>query len=111
MKITRQCCHQALFMIILFLLTSFPSSSWMKKTPSARAQSLYSLAKGLEAKRRDLAASISVQTGLSVDEADKEVELSIARLSDWAAHCDKVQGGTLVRLFFILCKVYEKLLQ
>nr|XP_040045847.1 aldehyde dehydrogenase family 16 member A1 [Gasterosteus aculeatus aculeatus] len=67
---------------------------WMKKSPSARAQSLYSLAKGLEAKRRDLAASINVQTGLSMDKADEEVELSIARLSDWAAYCDKVQGGT-----------------
>lgn len=77
-------------------------SSWMKKSPSARAQSLYSLAKGLEAKRRDLASSITVQTGLSLDEAEKEVELSIARLSDWAAYCDKVQGGALVRLFSIL---------
>lgn len=68
---------------------------WMKKSPSARAQSLHSLAKGLEAKRRDLAASISIQTGLSVDEAEKEVELSITRLSVWAAYCDKVQGGSL----------------
>ncbi|XP_078125582.1 aldehyde dehydrogenase family 16 member A1 [Sander vitreus] len=67
---------------------------WMKKSPSARAQSLYSLTKGLEAKRRDMAASVSVQTGLSMDEADTEVELSIARLSDWAAYCDKNQGGT-----------------
>ncbi|XP_029292994.1 LOW QUALITY PROTEIN: aldehyde dehydrogenase family 16 member A1 [Cottoperca gobio] len=67
---------------------------WMKKSPSARAQSLYSLAKGLEAKRRDLCGSISVQTGLSSDEVDEEVELSIARLNDWAAYCDKVQGGT-----------------
>ncbi|XP_044036203.1 aldehyde dehydrogenase family 16 member A1 [Siniperca chuatsi] len=68
---------------------------WMKKNPSARAQSLYSLAKGLEAKRRDIAASINVQTGLSMEDADKQVELSIARLSDWAAYCDKVQGGAL----------------
>ncbi|XP_033501148.2 aldehyde dehydrogenase family 16 member A1 [Epinephelus lanceolatus] len=67
---------------------------WMKKTPSARAQLLHSLAKGLEAKRRDIAASINAQTGLSMDEADQEVELSINRLSDWAAYCDKVQGGT-----------------
>uniref|UniRef100_UPI003AB030D8 aldehyde dehydrogenase family 16 member A1 n=1 Tax=Centroberyx gerrardi TaxID=166262 RepID=UPI003AB030D8 len=65
---------------------------WMKKSPSARAQSLYSLAKGLEAKRRDMAASINAQTGLSLEEADKEVELSVARLSDWAACCDKVHG-------------------
>uniref|UniRef100_A0A667YFY3 Aldehyde dehydrogenase 16 family, member A1 n=1 Tax=Myripristis murdjan TaxID=586833 RepID=A0A667YFY3_9TELE len=66
---------------------------WMKKSMSARAQSLHSLAKGLEAKRRDIAASINAQTGLSLEEADKEVELSIARLSDWAACCDKIQGG------------------
>lgn len=71
----------------------------MKKSPSARAQSLYSLAKGLEAKKREIAVSINVQTGLSLEEADREVELSIARLSDWAAYCDKIQGGTLVRLF------------
>lgn len=66
--------------------------SWMKKSPSARAQSLFSLAKGLEAKRRDIAASIKVQTGVSVDE---EMELSISRLNDWAAYCDKIQGGSL----------------
>ncbi|XP_006809784.1 aldehyde dehydrogenase family 16 member A1 [Neolamprologus brichardi] len=68
---------------------------WMKKSASARAQSLYSLAKGLEAKRRDIAAAINTQTGLSVDEAEKEVELSVTRLSVWAAYCDKVQGGAL----------------
>ncbi|XP_028268683.1 aldehyde dehydrogenase family 16 member A1 [Parambassis ranga] len=68
---------------------------WMKKAPSARAQSLHALAKGLEAKRRDLSTSIHVQTGLSVDEADREVELSVGRLSVWAAYCDKIQGGSL----------------
>uniref|UniRef100_A0A3Q4GZS1 Aldehyde dehydrogenase 16 family, member A1 n=1 Tax=Neolamprologus brichardi TaxID=32507 RepID=A0A3Q4GZS1_NEOBR len=68
---------------------------WMKKSASARAQSLYSLAKGLEAKRRDIAAAINTQTGLSVDEAEKEVELSVTRLSVWAAYCDKVQGGPM----------------
>lgn len=68
----------------------------MKKTPSARAQSLYSLAKGLEAKMRDVAASISSQTGVSMDEATKETELSVGRLSDWAAYCDKIKGGNLV---------------
>jgi len=70
----------------------------MKKGPSARAQSLYSLAKGLEAKRKELAASISTQTGLSLDEADQEVELSVGRLTDWAARCIQAQGGAPVRL-------------
>ncbi|XP_053300057.1 aldehyde dehydrogenase family 16 member A1 [Pleuronectes platessa] len=68
---------------------------WMKKSPSARAQSLYSLAKALESKRRDVAASISLHAALSAGGAEKEADLSIARLSDWAAYCDKVQGATL----------------
>ncbi|KAM9843179.1 aldehyde dehydrogenase family 16 member A1 [Aulostomus maculatus] len=68
--------------------------SWMKKSPSARAKSLHSLAKGLETKRQDIAEAINVQTGLSLEEANLEIELSISRLSDWAAYCDKVQGGT-----------------
>ncbi|XP_061701015.1 aldehyde dehydrogenase family 16 member A1 isoform X2 [Syngnathoides biaculeatus] len=68
---------------------------WMKKTTSARAQSIQSLAKGLEGKRQDIAKSISTQTGLPMEEAELEVELSIARLSHWAAYCDKVHGETL----------------
>ncbi|XP_072549795.1 aldehyde dehydrogenase family 16 member A1 [Salminus brasiliensis] len=66
---------------------------WLKKSPAARALSIYSLSDNLEKRRRDMAASIQAQTGLSVEEADKEVELSISRLSDWAARCDKQTGG------------------
>lgn len=84
---------------IIFQISLF-WTSWMKKSPSARAQSLNSLAKGLEAKRRDIATSISTQTGVSMDEAEKEVELSIIRLSDWAAYCDKIKGGSLVSDFY-----------
>lgn len=76
----------------------------MKKSPSARAQSLLSLAKVLEAKRQDIAASIQVQTGGSVDEAEKEMELSISRLNDWSAYCDKIQGGSLVIIFLYYTK-------
>lgn len=68
---------------------------WMKKSPSARAQSLYALAKGLESRRKDVSASVGTQLGVSLDEADREVELSVARLNVWAAYCDKVQGGSL----------------
>lgn len=82
-------------------------NSWVKKSPSARAQSLYSLAKGLEAKRHSIAASVNIQTGLSVEETEKEVELSIARLSVWAAYCDKIQGITLVRIFVFCIKNIE----
>ncbi len=73
----------------------------MKKSPTARSQSLYSLADSLEKKRRDLAVSIQTQTGISLEEAEKEVELSVSRLSDWAARCDKEQGGTPVRTYNI----------
>ncbi|KAA0705692.1 Aldehyde dehydrogenase family 16 member A1 [Triplophysa tibetana] len=66
---------------------------WMKKSPATRSQSLYSLADLLEKKRLEIAASIQTQTGISLEEADKEVELSISRLSDWAARCDKEGGG------------------
>ncbi|XP_066498768.1 aldehyde dehydrogenase family 16 member A1 isoform X2 [Hoplias malabaricus] len=65
---------------------------WLKKSPAARALSLFSLSDSLEKKKRDMAASIQAQTGLSVEEAEKEVELSISRLSDWAARCDKLRG-------------------
>lgn len=67
---------------------------WMKKSPATRSQSIYSLADSLDKRRRDMAVSIQTQTGISFEEAEKEVELSISRLSDWAARCDKEQGGT-----------------
>ncbi|XP_016119415.1 aldehyde dehydrogenase family 16 member A1-like, partial [Sinocyclocheilus grahami] len=66
----------------------------MKKSPTARSQSLYSLADSLDNRRQDLAVSIQTQTGISLEEAEKEVELSVSRLTDWAARCDKEQGGT-----------------
>uniref|UniRef100_A0AAY5EAW5 Aldehyde dehydrogenase domain-containing protein n=1 Tax=Electrophorus electricus TaxID=8005 RepID=A0AAY5EAW5_ELEEL len=65
---------------------------WLRKSSAARAQSLYALADSLDKRRRDMAASIQAQTGISMDEANEEVELSISRLSDWAARCDKQSG-------------------
>ncbi len=73
----------------------------MKKSPSARAQSLYSLAKGLAAKRRDIGASFIIRPDVLMEEVEAELELSIDRLNDWAAYCDKVQGGSLVSFSII----------
>ncbi|XP_042183801.1 aldehyde dehydrogenase family 16 member A1-like [Oncorhynchus tshawytscha] len=64
-----------------------------EEKPCGRAQSLFSLAETLELKRRDMAVSLHSQTGLSLEKADMEVELSIAQLCDWAARCDKERGG------------------
>lgn len=74
---------------------------WIKKSPATRSQSLYSLAASLDKRRQDMATSIQTQTGISFEEAEKEVELSISRLSDWAARCDKEQGGTPVRAYSV----------
>ncbi|KAM9456959.1 aldehyde dehydrogenase family 16 member A1 isoform 1-T2 [Clarias gariepinus] len=65
---------------------------WMKKSPAARALALYSLADSLDKRRQDMAVSLHTQTGVSMEEAAQEVELSVARLSDWAARCDKQNG-------------------
>ncbi|XP_060758360.1 aldehyde dehydrogenase family 16 member A1 isoform X2 [Neoarius graeffei] len=65
---------------------------WMKKSPAARALALHSLAGSLDKRRQDMAASIHNQTGVSMEEAAQEVELSVSRLSDWAARCDKQNG-------------------
>ena len=72
----------------------------MKKSPSARAQSLYSLAGLLVQKRQPLVTSIQTQTGLTLEEANQEVDLSISRLYEWAARCDKDMCGVPVSLHF-----------
>ncbi|KAL2101125.1 hypothetical protein ACEWY4_002886 [Coilia grayii] len=64
-------------------------AGWMKKSPSARAQSLYSLAGLVAQKKQPLAASIQTQTGVSLEQANQEVELSVSKLYEWAARCDK----------------------
>uniref|UniRef100_A0AAV2KF71 Aldehyde dehydrogenase domain-containing protein n=1 Tax=Knipowitschia caucasica TaxID=637954 RepID=A0AAV2KF71_KNICA len=70
-------------------------SGWVKKSLSARSQLLYSLAKSLEAKKKDFVACLCAQTSVSAEAAGSEVELSVTRLSDWAALCDKMHGGSL----------------
>ncbi|KAI5627318.1 aldehyde dehydrogenase family 16 member A1 isoform X1, partial [Silurus asotus] len=65
---------------------------WMKKSPASRALALYSLSNCLDKRKQDMAASVHRQTGVSIEEAVQEVELSISRLSDWAALCDKQNG-------------------
>ncbi|XP_036408841.1 aldehyde dehydrogenase family 16 member A1 [Megalops cyprinoides] len=66
---------------------------WKKRSPVSRSQALYSLAASIDLRKRDMAVSLQAQTGLSLEEAEREVELSISRLCDWAAHSDKVGGG------------------
>nr|XP_023654391.1 aldehyde dehydrogenase family 16 member A1 [Paramormyrops kingsleyae] len=66
---------------------------WMKKGPASRSQSLYRLSECLNSKRQDMTKSLSTQTGLPLEDAEKEVDLSVSRLCDCAALCDKERGG------------------
>ncbi|XP_051789841.1 aldehyde dehydrogenase family 16 member A1 [Erpetoichthys calabaricus] len=69
-------------------------SGWQKKGPHVRAQILYYLAENLEQRAAEFSHALSMQSSMPVEEAQKEVDLSVARLFHWAALCDKF-GGTI----------------
>ncbi|KAJ8402540.1 hypothetical protein AAFF_G00366230 [Aldrovandia affinis] len=68
-------------------------SGWKKRSPVSRSQLLYTLAECLELKKQVMAMSLQAQTGILLEEAELEVDLSISRLFDWAAHCEKEAAG------------------
>ncbi|MBN3311788.1 A16A1 dehydrogenase, partial [Atractosteus spatula] len=69
-------------------------SGWRKKGCHSRCQILYFLAENLEQRREEFARSLRSLTGVSLEEASKEVDLSVSQLFHWAALCDK-SGGTV----------------
>ena len=54
------------------------------------------MAENLELRREEFATKISNLTGKSIEEARKEVDLSVQRLFHWGAYCDKYGGGVQV---------------
>ncbi len=74
-------------------------SRWGKRAAHNRAQIIYYLAENLEIRRNEFAERLSVLTGVSVEEGEREVELSIQRLFHWAAYCDKYGGSVQVGLY------------
>ncbi|KAJ1131649.1 hypothetical protein NDU88_009984 [Pleurodeles waltl] len=67
---------------------------WGKRAAHNRAQIVYYMAENLELRRTEMAERLSSLTGVTVQAALQEVDLSIQRLFYWGAYCDKY-GGTV----------------
>lgn len=67
------------------------AGSWAKKTAFNRGQILYRMAEMLEARANEIAAEISLVSGVSAAAATKEVEASVDRLVWYSGWCDKFQ--------------------
>ncbi len=55
---------------------------------------MYYIAENLELRHSEFASKISAMTGKTLDEAKKEIDISIQRLFYWGAYADKY-GGTV----------------
>jgi len=81
---------------------------WAKKSPFNRQQILYYIAENLEIRRKGFARRLTELTGVSTEEAESEVAMSVARLFYWAAYADKY-GGTVqeTQLYGTVIKIHE----
>jgi aldehyde dehydrogenase (NAD+) len=68
------------------------SGGWGKRAAHNRAQICYYIAENLQERAAEFASRISVQTGKSKADADREVTASIERLFYYAAYADKFGG-------------------
>ncbi len=69
------------------------ADGWSKAPNHLRAQILYYIAENLEMRREEFAKCIVEMTGVSKEEAVKEVEISLQRLFTYGAWCDKFEGS------------------
>ncbi|XP_038639391.1 aldehyde dehydrogenase family 16 member A1 isoform X2 [Scyliorhinus canicula] len=67
---------------------------WGKRAAHNRAQIVYYMAENLEVRRQEMAQHLSNLTGVSIEDALREVDSCIERLFYWGAYCDKY-GGTV----------------
>jgi len=68
------------------------STSWGSMTGHARAQVLYFIAENLSSRAKEFAEKIALMTGQTLNDAEKEVEVSIQRIFNYAAYADKYDG-------------------
>merc|ERR1712228_437055 len=73
-----------------------------------RQQILYYIAENLNIRKRGFARRLVESKGVSQEEADAEVDMSVARLFYWAAYADKY-GGTVqeTQLYGTVIKIHE----
>lgn len=69
------------------------ASGWANTTSHNRAQVLYFLAENLMVRADEFANRIALMTGVRLEDAQQEVELSISRLFTYAAYADKYEGN------------------
>jgi aldehyde dehydrogenase (NAD+) len=66
---------------------------WGRATAHLRAQVLYYLGENLAARSAEMAHRLVALTGVQVDDARREVELSVSRVFSYAAWADKWEGA------------------
>jgi len=83
---------------------------WAKKTPFNRQQILYYIAENLDQRSAEFSGMLQELTGVTKQEADKEVLACISRLFYWAGYADKY-GGTVqeTQLYGSVIKLNEPL--
>ncbi|XP_015771274.1 PREDICTED: aldehyde dehydrogenase family 16 member A1-like [Acropora digitifera] len=67
---------------------------WGKRAAHNRAQIVYYMAENLELRHSEFSERLCNMTGCSIQEANKEVDMTIQRLFYWGAYADKY-GGTV----------------
>jgi aldehyde dehydrogenase (NAD+) len=83
-------------------------SGWGKRAGHNRAQIMYYLAENLMQRNDEFVARIIAQTGVSDEDAQKEVDVSISRLFYYAAYADKYGGEVKETNFYgFTCSTYE----
>jgi len=81
---------------------------WAKKSPFNRQQILYYIAENLNIRKRGFARRLVESKGVSQEEADAEVDMSVARLFYWAAYADKYGGSVQeTQLYGTVIKIHE----
>ena len=77
-------------------------SSWGKRAAHNRAQIVYYMAENLELRHSEFSERLCNMTGCSIQEANKEVDMTIQRLFYWGAYADKYGGTVQVKLIPVL---------
>ncbi|XP_063608921.1 aldehyde dehydrogenase family 16 member A1-like [Penaeus indicus] len=83
---------------------------WDKRSGFNRSQILFYLAENLEQRRQEFVDHLTVLTGKSTTESEKEVDATLARLFHWAAFCDKYGGAVQeTQLYGTVLRIHEPL--
>ncbi|XP_033629701.1 aldehyde dehydrogenase family 16 member A1-like [Asterias rubens] len=81
---------------------------WGKRAAHNRAQIVYYMAENLELRRSEVASDLCRMTGQSMEDALREVDLSVQRLFYWGAYADKYGGSVQeTQLYGATVKIHE----